>query len=77
MKTHVNAKSASESINILGILELGEIFWMNLISLAYFLTNKTQYMDLKDLNALLSQKIETLFFAMTTYLEAFLMVFNS
>ena len=35
---------------------------MNLISLEYFQTNKTQNMDL---NALLSEKIETKFFAMT------------
>ena len=35
---------------------------MNLVSLEYFLTYKNQNMDL---NALLSQKIETIFFAMT------------
>ena len=35
---------------------------MNLVSLEYFLTNKTQNMDP---NALLSEKIETIFFAMT------------
>ena len=35
---------------------------MNLVSLEYFITNKTQNMDL---NALLSKKIETIFFAMT------------
>ena len=46
-------KHIPESINILGILELGSIFWMNFISLEYFLTYKTQNMDLK---ALLSEK---------------------
>ena len=35
---------------------------MNLVSLEYFMTNKTQNMDM---NALLSEKIETIFFAMT------------
>ena len=35
---------------------------MNLVGLEYFLTNKTKNMDL---NALLSEKIETIFFAMT------------
>ena len=37
---------------------------MNLVSLEYFLTNKTQNMDL---NALFAKKIETIFFAMTRY----------
>ena len=37
---------------------------MNLVSLEYFQTNKTQNMDL---NALLSEKIETIFFAMISY----------
>ena len=37
---------------------------MNLVSLEYFLTNKTQNMDM---NALLYYKIETLFFDMTRY----------
>ena len=63
MKTHSICKKAelsTESINILGILELGLIFWMNLVSLKYFLTNKAQNIDL---NALLSEKIETIFFA--------------
>ena len=55
------ADLSTESINILGILELGSIFWMNLVSLEYFVTNKTQNMDR---NALLSEKIETIFFAM-------------
>ena len=46
-----------------GILKLGSIFWMNLVNLVeYFLTNKTQKMEM---NALLSEKIETTFFAMT------------
>ena len=58
------ADLSTESINILGILELGEIFWMNLVSLEYFLTNMTQNMDF---NALLSEKIETIFFAMTRH----------
>ena len=40
---------STESINILGILELGSIFWMNLVSLEYFLTNKSKNMDLKAL----------------------------
>ena len=31
-----------ESLNIPGILELGSIFWMNLVSLEYLITNKTQ-----------------------------------
>ena len=35
---------------------------MNLVSLEYFLANKTQNMDL---NASISEKIETIFFAMT------------
>ena len=35
---------------------------MDLVSLEYFLTNKTQNIDL---NALISEKIETIFFAMT------------
>ena len=41
---------------------------MNLVSLEYFLTNKTQNMDQ---NALLSDKIETIFFAMTKYSTAY------
>ena len=53
---------STKSINILGILELGSILWMNLVSLEYFLKNKTQNMDL---NALLSEKIKTIFFAIT------------
>ena len=40
------------------MLELGSIYEINLVSLEYFLTNKTQNMDL---NALLSEKIETIF----------------
>ena len=66
MKTHIlytyKADLSIESINIRGILELGSIFLMNLVSLEYFLTNKTQNMNL---NALLSEKIGTIFFAMT------------
>ena len=65
MKTHRYMKKAdfsTKSINILGNLKLGSIFWMNLVSLEYFLTNKTQNMDL---NALHSEKIETIFFAMS------------
>ena len=63
VKTHICKDDLStESINILGILELGLIFWMDLVSLEYFLTNKIQNMDL---NALLSEKIKTFFFAMT------------
>ena len=38
-----NANFSTKSINILGILELGSIIWMN------FLTNKTQNMDLTAL----------------------------
>ena len=34
------ADMSMESLNIPGIL--GSIFWMNLVSLEYFLTNKTQ-----------------------------------
>ena len=68
MKTHTytmyKAYLSTKSINILGILELGPIFWMNLFNLEYFLTNKTQNMDL---NSLPSEKIETIFFAMTRY----------
>ena len=55
---------STESINILAILEFGSIFWMNLVSLEYFLTTKTQNIDM---NALLSEKIERIFFAMTEY----------
>ena len=47
---------STKSINILGILDL--------VSLEYFLTNKTKNMDL---NALLSEKIEITFFAITAY----------
>ena len=38
VKTHISKKAdvATESINILGILELGAIFWMHLFSLGYF-----------------------------------------
>ena len=59
------ADLCTESINIRGILELGSIFGMNLVSLEYFLTYKTQNMDL---NAVLSEKIETIFFVMTRYI---------
>ena len=53
---------SNESINILGILELGSIFWMNLGSLEYFLTNEPKNMDE---NGLLSEIFETRYFHMT------------
>ena len=56
LRIYVNKKAdlSTESINILGILELGSIFWMNLVSLEYFLTNKTQKMDLNSLQVVYS-----------------------
>ena len=47
---------------------------MNLVSLEYFLTNKTKN---KDLNALLSEKIETIFSAMTRYSLLYLLTKKS
>ena len=47
---------------------------MNLVSLVYFLTSsKTQFMDL---NALLSEKIETIFLDMTRYSLLYLFLKN-
>ena len=55
-----------ESINILGILELGSIFWMNLlVSLDYFLTNSIQNMDLLCCMLYFQRKVKQYFFAMT------------
>ena len=45
---------------------------MNLVTLEYFLTNKTQNMDL---NALFSEKIGTIFFAMTRYTAQLTLLF--
>ena len=53
---------STKSINILGILALGLIFWMNLGSLEYLSPNKPQNIDVK---ALLSEIFETRFFHMT------------
>ena len=55
---------STESINILDILELGSIFWMNLGSLEYFLTNENQNIDE---NCLLSEIFETRYFHMTRW----------
>ena len=53
---------STESINIFSILELESMFWMNLGSLAYFLTNEPQNIDE---NGLLSEIFETRYFHMT------------
>ena len=67
-KTYRYVKSydlSTESTNILGILELGSIFWMNLVNLEYLRPKWVGRSKNMNENGLLSEIFETRYFGTT------------